>query len=1094
MAHDDSATASHLWFPKTQPPLAGTRPGDWEQRDRNRLREDAAKLVYEVASSRVNSLPSAWSRALQFEQAIVNTNYPTRDSLLSELFGCFATVALWEMYGLKLTADRVSLRDYTSSRDEAVGPFARCLYGSRPNGENALYKLADGTNPWETLHILKVQELVIGFTSPVTLLCPAVHIPQPIRGMKWTANGHFSDPTSFLGPQQKQAFADWLKHAGREILKAPDLNHQSTAAALSTIFDQFIHQLTDGDTGNLILSDTYVSGLPPIPRAVSLLARPAKGGEKATSLATIQLGDRQQRKLPHTPSHPVILLDPDMPNRLGIPSTEIILYKAATLESVGADKRSLESLYGAEIEVITPDDIFLPELYLLRGDVLTNSWLPVKIEGKPIVNGTPVTPLLPLSERIRDLFSSEELCRQCTLGIVSSGGAMELKISLLLPLQGQQVPYQIARSYPIKEANVIDQDLPVIALWPYISDLSWKYYVIFAEDRSMGLTVDGFADYQLHTARDGGDAVKYFSCQRFPDLIKLTERNQYRGLIPVKSPSTSLNTSNTWQVGLDFGTSFTNFFINDGSGPERKTLETRVIPLTRVSEEYKLNFLYKFFIPETLLPKDSNPPTSTALNTYGWQEVRGTVPRLFHQARVQWPSSNADALTGSSVRTGFKWHHLQYQRPFLKELALLISSNAAYAGATCIEWAVSYPSAFSPNESRGYQRLWKDLCDDLSQITGLSQKFIIDASSSSLQTEAVAFASYFGNYHASQMVHTACLDVGGGTTDISIWQDNTLLHQVSIPFAGRDICTKVLQLKPSFIRFLFPPHLTSNIADNEAKLRQDPNFNSWVDNCLRYDSQDFLSERMPIHRGQDGNKQLESFVSLMAISFGGLYHYLGIILKCLSKEGRLRKQAPMPVYLGGNGARFMHWLDESGAFSKQCDADLLMEALQKLSIDVDSAARASAPTTLSDAFKDETACGLISKGINLQGNFDPRDDIMFAGEKMIINGLVFDSLERVILPTDMTTIEEFSLASLDELKKFVHNYDDAIANLRISTLLPIRKLFPLDTLWDEVDLQVRSICLEQLNRELSDLESIPGFIIGLCALIATLSKKWSESY
>jgi hypothetical protein len=1083
---------NHPWFPKTDPPLAGgSRSGDWLIREQSKLGTIAESLVYEVASSRVNSLPSPWSRALQFEQALINERYPTRDDLLSELFGCLATVALWEMVGLKIDAERVALTDHTSSPDEAVGPFARSLYMSRPSEEKTLYSLADGSNPWEVVYVLKVDELVIGFTSPATLLCPAVHLPQAIPGMKWTAGGHFSEPTSFLSPQQKQAFADWLSHVRREILIAPDRNSQTMASQLAKTFDEFIHKLTGGKIGNPILSDTSVANLPPRPRAISLLSRAAKGGDKATSLATLQLGDRQQRPLPQTPLCPVILVDPDMPNRLGIPATEITLYKAATLESVGGDKRRLETLYGAEIEVLTLEDIFLPELHLLPGEgALANSWLTRKIEGKPVVNGSSVTPLLPLRERIRNLFSSEELSRQCNISLVTTGGGMELKVTLMLPLEGHQDSYQITKIYSIKESNLIDENLPVIALWPNISDLNWKRYVIFAQDSSVGLTVDGFPDYQLHTGREGQETVKYFSCERFPDLIKLTERNQYRGLIPVNPPPPSNNSSSTWSVGIDFGTSFTNFFINEGSGPVRKSLETRVIPLTMAIREFQLDLLYKYFIPETLVPKDATPPMSTALNTYGWQEIRGTVPDLFHQARVQWAGANADALRGSSVRTGFKWRQLQYQRPFLKELALLISSNASAAGAKSVEWAVSYPSAFSPNESRSYQRLWKDLCSELSSLTGLQQVLLADGGEGGLQTEAVAFASYFGNHRGKLLVHTACLDVGGGTTDISIWQENTLLHQVSVPFAGRDICTKILQSKPSFIRFLFPPGLTGKDFEES---RQDLNFNSWLDLCLRFGSQDLLSDRLPIHRAEQ-NKQLLGFVSLMAISFGGLFHYLGLILKALAKEGRLQKQAAMPVYIGGNGARFLHWLDESGAFNKGCDGELLFDTLQRKSTGFGSANKGSAGTTLSDSFKDETACGLISKGMNLHGDFDPRDEVLISGEEMIINGLVFNPLDRVIIPPEMTSIENFALGSLDELKQFAQNYDEAVTSLRINSLLPIRKLAKIDSLWDDVETQVRAICLDRINKDISDLEPEPGFIIGLRALTTTLARKWAEEY
>ena len=109
------------WFPKTEPPLAGgSQSGEWMGRDQQSLGTIANSLVYEVARSRVNSLPSPWSRALQFEQAVINPRYPTRKALLEELFGCFATVGLWEMYGVKLEAERVALLDHTPSKTKPL--------------------------------------------------------------------------------------------------------------------------------------------------------------------------------------------------------------------------------------------------------------------------------------------------------------------------------------------------------------------------------------------------------------------------------------------------------------------------------------------------------------------------------------------------------------------------------------------------------------------------------------------------------------------------------------------------------------------------------------------------------------------------------------------------------------------------------------------------------------------------------------------------------------------------------------------------------------------------------------------------------------
>ena len=1086
-----SDIVQHPWFPKTDPPLGGgAAAGVWQGREQHSLGELAKRLVYEVANSQVNALPSPWSRALQFEQAVLNSRYPTRAALLAELFGCLASVGLWDMVGLKLEAERVFLPDLAAIEDGAVGPFARSLQNAAPNPSQALYQLADGSHPWHQLYVLRLNGQLIGFTSPATLLCPAVHLAGPIPGMNWAANGRFSSPVPFLGGQQKQALADWITHLGDGLLSSPERPNPAMVNQLAAVLQGFATELSGGRSGPAVFSEARVPNLPPKPTALALLARPAQGGS-SPSQATLALGDRRQRPLPNTPTRPVVLLDPQMPNRLGLPASEISLYKAATLESVGQSKAQLEMKYGQEIEVITPDDLFLEAIHLLAGEgALLHSWLPRKLEGQPRINGTAVTPLLPLSERVRDLFSSAELRRACSLRLSTGGSAIE--VTLQLPLVGQVEPYPISRSFALQEQNLIAEDLPVVSLWPNIDDSRWSQFVVFCEDSSTGLTVDGFADYQRQFGRDAGQAVKYFSTNRFPDLIKMIERGQERGLIPVEPPPPPSGQAGEWKVGIDFGTSFTNFFMDEGGGtPVLKPLDTRVIPLTLAQKETRQTLLSQYFIPEDMLPRGQNPPTATALSLRGWQEAPGAVPELFHEARLKVPTPGE--FGGAELRTGFKWRQLQYQKPYLKELALLISANAAAAGASAMAWSVSYPSAFSPNEVQNYRRLWSDLCQELGSSTGMPHSLAVGGGEGGLQTEAVAFASYFGNYLGRQMVHTACLDVGGGTTDLSIWQENTLTHQVSVPYAGRQICSQLLQRKPSFLKWLFPPSLTADISNDEARARQDRNFTSRLDNIMRYGSEDLLSERLPVLRGEN-SAQLEQFISLLALSFGGLYHYLGTILRGLDGESRLLRSTPMPVYLGGNGGRLINWLDQSCRFSPGCEADQLMERLQQLSAGF---APGPAATTLSDAYKNETACGLISTGVNLKGDFDPRDELMFSGEQLEVNGQTFGPTDRVDLaaqaPGD-TLVSSYRLGSLEELKRFLTNYDAAIQSCRITGLQPVRRLCQLDTLWSDVDTEVRSLCLERQGCELAELEPEPGFILGLRALTNTLGRQWAERF
>lgn len=1085
------------WFPKTNPPLGGgARAGEWQLRAQRDLSTIAKNLVYEVSTTRVNSLPSPWSRALQFEQAILNSRYPTRDALLEEWFGGMACLGLWDMFGLRMESIRVALQDHADLDDDAVGPFTRSLASSRPDGSFSLSRHPEGRHPWDVVYVFHLQGVVVGFSSPSTLFCPAVHLPQPIQGMGWTASGKFGSPLDFLGTPQRTALADWFSHVKSGVLTASDLNSQTSAGQLAQVLNGLIERLSGGQLGTPTLSNTArVLNLPTKPEALSVLSRPAKGGV-SPSQATIELGDRKRRPLPDTPAdRPVVLVDPEMPSKLGISGADICLYKAATLESIGYNPARLEQQYGTEISVLTPDQIFLDDLYLLPGEqVLINSWLPARLEGVPTVNGEIVTPLLPFRAEIRQLFSSRELQERCELRVVQTSVGMELEVRLSLPIQGQREPYGIRRSYPLKEDNLVAENVPVITLWPYVADTNWRLFYLFCEDSPTGLTVDGFGDYDRKIGQDGDQTVKYFTTPHFPDLVRLSERGQDRGLLPVTSPPAKSNQSDLWQVGIDFGTSFTNFYIDSGDGPKRQQLETRVMSLTLSEKEKRHRLLNQYFIPEDLVPSSKsggNPPTATAISLRGWQEVLGQVPELFHEARLRVPIPGE--FGGVELRTGFKWEQLQYQKPFLKELALLISANAAANGARELRWSVSYPSAFSPNEVARYRRVWVELYEELSRLTGIRHQLNNKGGEGGLQTEAVAFASYFGNFHNRQMVHTSCLDIGGGTTDISVWQENKLIHQVSVPYAGRDISSQLLRRKPSFVKSLFPPSLTSEIHDDEARARQDRNFTSRLDNIIRYGSDELLGGRLDMLVNQSSHLQvpLQQFLSLLAVSYGGLYHYLGVVLKVLRSEGKLTRNVPTPVYLGGNGGRLLNWIDASSRFQRDGEIDLLLARLQ---IKAAECGKGPANTTLSDAYKDETACGLISEGVNLSGDFDPRDDAMICGSTLKINGLEFASDDRVILPHNNDKIERYKLSDLSSLKAFVSNYDSSIAELRIRNLIPIADLCQADSLWQEVETEIRSLCLAKVGVDANDLEPEPGFILGLRALTNTLGRFWAERF
>ena len=262
---------------------------------------------------------------------------------------------------------------------------------------------------------------------------------------------------------------------------------------------------------------------------------------------------------------------------------------------------------------------------------------------------------------------------------------------------------------------------------------------------------------------------------------------------------------------------------------------------------------------------------------------------------------------------------------------------------------------------------------------------------------------------------------------------------------------------------------------------------------MRYGSEELLSGRLDMLANQDSALQvpLQQFLSLLSVSFGGMYYYLGQVQKVLRTEGKMTRNTPTEVYLGGNGGRLLNWIDASSGFQKGGELDQLLAMLQVKSSGCDAA---KAPTTMSDAYKDETSCGLISSGVNLIGDFDPRDDVMVCGAKLIINSHTFEADQRVKLPHSMDKIERYELPDLESLRTFIDNYDESIAELRIRSLLPIKELCDLETFWDAVQVEVRSLCLAKVGKEASDLEPEPGFILSLRALNNTLGKLWAERF
>lgn len=1091
---------SHLWFPVTQDTLSkGANPGHWQGHSAQALGELASELSYDGVAKRINSLPTPWSRAVQIGQAITNSHYPTRGELLDELFGCLAVVGLSGLYNLNLRSDILNLEELCDDREPSVRRFAASLRENKPEGsQSVLEELPEGVSPWDSLIVFTIhndrthQSQPIGFTSPSSILCPTTQLRHEIAGVAWSRGGRFSDPTPHLSLRQhKQPLANWLHQLHQDILNYKPAEPEQKDA-LCGVLKEFIGRLkvnpsTAPETGKRIpkVSNTRF-------RFLAHAAAPVKseGNCCRVILKDKLAGDRK----------PVILVDPHMHRRLQKMASEIQLYGPDTLETIGGDAQSLRDRH-KDINVVTPDDLFLPNLTLLPGGhALCHSWLSEILTARlEVGDQEDTTPLLPFSSRLQELFSSGELKEMVRLAVDHSQGC--LVVELALKLEGFEEKYRLERSYPLKDATVLCS-IPVMAIWPSIPADHWHQYWIFSQMVD-GLSIDKTASWEgPHLVESGGDQVRYFCSTSFPDLLNVSVNGEPGGLIPLESPEPISVTGERWNVGLDFGTSFTNWAIwDENQAPRRLPLQSALWPVTVANDQVQREFLNRYFLPQEMYPADNNPPTSTSLSVVGCDPKKldsKDIPGLFHEARLHIPQPGETFR--SHLRTGFKWEHPEFQEPFLQQLALMISAHAVRAGVSKMTWSLSYPTAFPTNTKRKYERFWKNLTrETLKNISEpLDHELRKDRP---LLSEAVAFACCLAEDSNNIFQHTACMDIGGRTTDISLWQKSRLIHQVSVPFAGQHICTKILDFRPEFASRLLGKSLT--FMQRSSGQTMESNRLSLIDNYIRFESEALLQNTLPRRRSQkqsEKDKTLEQFISLMALATGGLYHYLGFVVRCLYENKTLERESCVSVYVGGNGGKLLHWLDPTCQFNQDSQVNRWLSRIQASAINLNDNEPAE-ETRLSEKFKDEVATGLVVNQPHLSGLSDDDSKYKpFSGESLHISGYDFAAEQ----PIDLSKfdhdepVESMKLLDLKELQRYVRGMVKAMEGLRDDLQLdPVVQASDLEgVLGEKVLDRAQNLCDQHLGdcktpKTMGNFSVEPGFFLGLRALVEVLADDWA---
>jgi hypothetical protein len=1089
--------------------------GAWNQLGIKAFEDVAASLEVpnmQAYVSSISSIPDIWARPMAFDMALHNRKHPLHQQMVEQWQGMLAAVALAETRNFRL---RVQLLDLEQLKTEDA--FARSLYELLPKFTHDLYQLGSEKSPWQEIYLFiwgEREGRAVGMGSPSTLVCPAEG--GQWQGLPWFSGGRLRSPiapVSHINDAERIQLWHWLDKLKAEIGQ----EQQVAKAQIRGLLEDFQRQLVDAQpNSNLALTEQSTFFKQQITHPIlKALNKPIKAIPLPTSVKVLAHPSK-------TPARDLLIIpDPmQMLQQSGRSKQEIGIYETTTLETVGtADIRRWP------VNCLLEKDVFLPEFYFVnRPNALPGSVMPKSLDylGQ-VYDGKEITPLLPINPLLLDYLTPDYLTAKLEIQQGHNTATPSIEFVLELPLSGfgdgEVLNYRMTRTYPLKKENSF-AEVPVLELWPNFRIEDWQEYHAFLYDPSLetfqvqfpsaiqtrNFKGMGSFHYPNYSFPDTDSNCMLAQLSAFPEFVEcLNAKKERLGLILLKQP-TQVNKvlRNTWRVGVDFGTSFTNVYIDRNGTFEQLKINPLHFQITDSNPEIQQPSLYEYFIASNMeLPLSTvlslrGPGTSNNSSTGGSNLSETGYPLSEGRILIPRDSSTFKPSEDFWIKTNLKWgseaDHFENCELFVKNLMLQVTAQAVINNVSEIKWAISYPSAFSKTEIKSYARNWSNWTSQLQQSTGVSHQFPGINDSNYYRTESLATAQFFADFEKPgvkrrlDLVKATCIDIGGGSSDISIWENNTLVHQCSVQLAGKDLFSQMMQMNPGFLERKFK---VGQIE--EWRNLQGFQFFVKLDVLMRRDSEGWLRNRRDSF---EDDPEFQGLVQLMALGIAGLYYYVGLLLKTLHEEGKYSDPEITPVYVGGNGCRLLNWLATGGEFDPREEANDLFSDMLSLASGFENTKVA---THLSSSPKDEVACGLVigeQKGNQLKGLDRKSADNVIAGEACEINGVSTPWNSRLDFKDQ---INSFKITPLEQLPRFLKSFHDALETLDIDDIQPFEGYVSSEDtsqnreLWRDTE-RTLSAMLLKIRGNGEDVRPEPTFILALKALIETLGQRWADKW
>ncbi len=1068
-------------------------------------------------------IPNAWARPLNFEAILYRgeAEDELRNRVRGEWRGMLALFAFREKMGFDVRCHRINLENINST-------FLRAMRSLCPPD---IRSLSPSNTTWKMAHVFTYviagKESPIGITSPTTIVSTAADYAGMIANVPWYNGVYLVDPTKFLREERSELIY-WLN-----TLRSNLENHERLDETLSHYFftelQLFVEQLGgDADRhegqADCALSDNIYEKFNLEGGIFKHIKRPLRrrGDIDIIRDSDVMIVGKEDAK------EQFLFVDSRLASAWDEDAKSIKVIGPYTLEGVDTmlvsdrDRRYGGLTLPENVVIKTADGVFTDRLgVILQGRALPGSQDVSIVSTKKDDLGNPkymhdaITPIIPLRKDILEHILPSDIAERLSFKLHFEDNIEVITVYFTLKLSKKD--FTVYKTFTPDKIEKI-REVPVVEIWPDFRDkrAQWQpYYCFFAKTlgaKTFSLEPNvntvgevNFKDERDHRrASDGNISGMRYNTEgwikmaEYPSLMRVSYEGKDYGAILLK-PLRDVNQQEgkKWIISIDFGTTSTKIGRKEAARGTEFSFKVLPFSITHTGS-LRSEILPEYFLPEPEAGTDSissmfftiyHDFSNIAVNRYD----DPLVPLL--NGHTMYHTKEGFDVVAPGIKSNLKWgNDTELIKRFLAQVTLQCTAEAVSHGVNSIEWRYSYPKALPYHIKESLNVIFQLINEKINETTGICGNTECSILST---TEGIATGLYFRN-DVQKFSHAVCVDIGGGTADVTIWNGSALLLEASLRLAGRNLFLDILfknlkvlkKLGCSSDEFLMLEDLVRNKTELEFYAQAD---------ILIKKASDKFSEMLPTCN-INGDAEVTELCDLVATGLAGIFFYIGLMLRYLQEAGASEGKQSLPttevvtllpsMFFGGNGAKLFRWAAR-GAYSQKHKINDLFKSVMVTAMKRNAAKDKHLNIAISKNLKGEVANGLLY--LDMSDEKNPKapqeyEDSVFSGGDFYGNDGTKYS-EGSLIDTEKLTSGIDIGRNLSNIKLFVETYNKKAKYLGMR---------PIDInhagILDNVYSCVKGTLNEYRGKNPADVPLEPIFILCLKALIQELACQWKERH